>query len=130
MHRQDETVIEEIPVKSSQSIVEATNTIISSSVAWRELYESTWRSASAGNFPVLHAVYSWILRHSGWLLNRFCIGKDGYTARDTRARSTMARYAISSSACCSRCPLRRRQSWTTDSDLVFGSARQREGTTA
>ena len=33
-----------------------------------------------GNFPVLHAVYSWILRHSGWLLNRICIGKDGYTA--------------------------------------------------
>ena len=32
------------------------------------------------NFPVLHAVYSWILRHSGWLLNRFCVGRDGYTA--------------------------------------------------
>ena len=31
-------------------------------------------------FPVLHAVYSWILRHSGWLLNRFCVGGDGYTA--------------------------------------------------
>ena len=32
------------------------------------------------NFPVLHAMYSWILRHSGWLLNSFCVGRDGYTA--------------------------------------------------
>ena len=32
------------------------------------------------NFLVLHAVYSWILRRSGWLLNRFFVGRDGYTA--------------------------------------------------
>ena len=42
-----------------------------------------------GNFPMLHAVYSWMLRHSGWLLNRFCVGSDGHTA-GTRAGSTTA----------------------------------------
>ena len=29
------------------------------------------------NFLVLHVMYTRILRHSGWLLNRFCVGRNG-----------------------------------------------------
>ena len=31
------------------------------------------------NFLVLHVMYTWILRHSGWLLNRFCVRRSGDT---------------------------------------------------
>ena len=131
VHRQDETVIEEIPGKSSQSIGSNEHDHFLVGGMARAL-RIDMEKRFGGNFPVLHAVHSWILRHSGWLLNRFCIGKDGYTAfPEIQGHDLQWRwYAISSSACYSRCPLRRRQSWTTDSDLVFGSARQREGTTA
>ena len=31
------------------------------------------------DFLVLHVIYTRILRHSGWLLNRFCVGRNGDT---------------------------------------------------
>ena len=79
LYREDETVIEEILVKSSQSIGcnEHDHFLVGRMArALRIVMEKRF----GDNFPVLHAVYSWILRHSGWLLNRFCVGRDGYTA--------------------------------------------------
>ena len=31
------------------------------------------------NFVVLHVMYTRILRHNGWLLNRLCVGRNGDT---------------------------------------------------
>ena len=79
LHREDETVIEEVPVKSSQSVGcnEHDHFLVGGMArAPRIVMEKRF----GDNFPVLHAVCSWILRHSGWLLNRFCVGRDGYTA--------------------------------------------------
>ena len=79
LHRQDETVIEEIPVKSSQSIAcnEHDHFLVGGMArALRIDVEKRF----GDNFPVLHAVHPWILRHRGWLFNRFCVGRDGYTA--------------------------------------------------
>ncbi len=37
--------------------------------------------AKFGNkFPLSHALHAWILRHAGWLTDRFLIGKDAHTA--------------------------------------------------
>ena len=79
LHREDETVIEEIPVKSSQSIGcnEHDHFLVG---GMARALRIDMEKRFGDNFPVLHAVYSWILRHSGWLLNRFCVGRDGYTA--------------------------------------------------
>ena len=79
MHSQDETVIEEIQVKSSQSIGcnEHDHFLVG---GMARALPIDMEKPFGGNFPVLHAVYSWILQHSGWLLNRFCVGRDGYTA--------------------------------------------------
>ena len=79
LHREDETVIEEIPVKSSQSIGcnELDHFLVG---GMARALRIDMEKRFGDNFPVLHAVYSWILRHSGWLLNRFCVGRDGYTA--------------------------------------------------
>ena len=79
LHRQDETVIEEIPVKSSWSIGCNEHDLFLVGGMERALRIDV-EKRFGDNFPVLHAVYSWILRHSGWLLNRFCVGTDGYTA--------------------------------------------------
>ena len=79
LHREDETVIEEIPVKSSQSIGcnEHDHFLVG---GMARALRIDMEKRFGVNFLVLHAVYSWILRHSGWLLNRFCVGRDGYTA--------------------------------------------------
>ena len=79
LHREDETVIEEIPVKSSQSIGcnEHDHFLVG---GMARALRIDMEKRFGDNFPVLHAVCSWILRHSGWLLNRFCVGRDGYTA--------------------------------------------------
>ena len=72
-------MIEEIPVKSSQSIGcnEHDHFLVGGMArALRIDVEKHFGE----NFPVLHAVYSWIVRQSGWLLNRFCVGRDAYTA--------------------------------------------------
>ena len=79
LHRQDETVIDEIPLKSSQSIgCNEHDHFLVGGMA-RALWIDT-EKRFGDNFPVLHAVYSCILRHSGWLLNRFCVGRDGCIA--------------------------------------------------
>ena len=79
LHREDETVIEEIPVKSSQSIGcnEHDHFLVG---GMARALRIDMKKRFGDNFPVLHTVYAWILRHSGWLLNRFCVGRDGYTA--------------------------------------------------
>ena len=79
LHRKDETVIEEIPVKSSQSIGcnEHDHFLVG---GMARALRIDMEKRFGDNFPVLHAVYSWILRYSGWLLNRYCVGRDGYTA--------------------------------------------------
>ena len=101
LHREDETVIEEILVMTSQAL------------------RIDMEKRFGDKFPVLHAVYSWILRHSGWLLNRFCVGRDGYTAFQ---RYKVRIYKISLNAFCSRFRL---QSWMTGSVWVFGLGRLR-----
>ena len=79
LHREDETVIEEIRVKSSQSIGcnEHDHFLVG---GMARAIRIDMEKRFGDNFPVVHAVYSWILRHSGWLLNRFCVCRDGYTA--------------------------------------------------
>ena len=78
LHREDETVIEEIPVKSSKSVGcnEHDHFLVDgmARALWIDMEKRF------GDTLVLHAENSWILRHSGWLLNRFCVGRDGYTA--------------------------------------------------
>ena len=70
-------MIEEIPVKSSQSIgCNEHDHFLVGGMA-RALRIDMEKRILVTTFPVLHAVYSWILRHSGWLLNRFCVGRDG-----------------------------------------------------
>ncbi len=79
LHRDDETLTEEIPVNSSQSIgvVERVHFFVGGAArALRAEVEAKYGK----NFPLSHAVYAWILRHAGWLTNRFPIGKDGLTA--------------------------------------------------
>ena len=121
LHREDETVIEEIPVKSSQSIGcnEHDHFLVG---GMARALRIDMEKRFGDNFPVLHAVYSWILRHSGWLSSTASVSAGTATqpSRGTRAESTTARCAISSSASCSRCRLRRRQSWTTCSVLESG----------
>ena len=79
LHKQDETVIEEIPVKSSPSIgCNEHDHFLVGGIARALRVDMEKRFGD--NFPVLHAVYSWILRRSGWLLNRFYVCRDGYTA--------------------------------------------------
>ena len=70
LHREDETVIEEIPVKSSQSIgcKEHDHFLVGGMARARRI---DMEKHFGVNFPVLHAVYSWILRHSGWLSQSF-----------------------------------------------------------
>ena len=69
LHREDETVLEEIPVKSSQSILcnEHDHYLVG---GMARALRIDMEKRFGDNFPVLHAVYSWILRHSGWLLCR------------------------------------------------------------
>ena len=80
-------------------------------------------------FAVPHAVYSWILRHSGWFLNPFLCRQRWLQqpSKDTRAESTMTRCAISLNAFCSRFSLWRRQSRMTSSVLAFGLGEDPEG---
>ena len=69
VHRQDETVMEEIPVKSSQSIGSNEHNHFLVRGMARAL-RIDMEKRFGGNFPVPHAVYSWILRQGwrqGWL---------------------------------------------------------------
>ena len=100
LHREDETVIEEIPVKSSKSI----------------------GCSEHDHF----LVNSWILRHSVSLVIRLCVGRDGYTSFQTyKGRIYNGEVCvISLNAFCSRFRLRRR-SWMTGPVLVSGLGRPR-----
>ena len=70
------------------------------------------------NFLVLHVMYTQILRHSGWLLNRFCVGRNGDT---TFQRYKGRIYSVS----CSRYCLPMGSSWIINSVLMSGLARLR-----
>ena len=77
LHREDETVVKETSMKSSQSIGcnEHDHFLVGGMAKAHRI-----DMGSGGNLLALHAVYSWILRHSSWLLNRFCVGRDSYMA--------------------------------------------------
>ena len=102
LHREDETVTEEIPVKSLQSIGcnEHDHFLVG---GMARALPIDMEKRFGDNFPVLHAVYSWLLNRS------VSAGTVTQHSRGIRAESTMARCAIFLTASCSRFRLRRRQ---------------------
>ena len=60
-----------------------------------------------------------------WLLNRFCVGRDGYTAFQRYKGRIYNGEVCDLFECCSRFRLWRRQSWMTGSVLLFGWGRPR-----
>ena len=82
-----ETLLETTSVKSSQSIgvVEAGNYQLAAQI---RVLKADAEAALGITLDVDHPMVAWLIRHSAWLLNRFAIGKDGYTAFErSRGRS-------------------------------------------
>ena len=76
--REEETVIEEIQVANSRAVgvVERGNrTVGSLARAYRSAFDKNY------GFQLMPAmaVTSWLLRHVAWVLNRYCVGRDGLT---------------------------------------------------
>ena len=73
--RSAQTLVEESPVGSSQS-----NGSIESAICEVEAQIRTGRLALETNFrvkiPIHHPIIPWLVKHSGYLLNRFLIGHD------------------------------------------------------
>ena len=125
LHREDEAVIEEISVKSSQSIgCNEHDHFLVGGMAGHS--GSTWRS-------VLVTTFLCCMRctrgYSGTVAGLSTVSVSAGTAtqpsRGIRAESTMARCAISLNSFCSRFRLRRRQIWMTVSVLASGLGRPR-----
>ena len=125
LHREDETVIEEIPVKSSQSIGcnEHDHFLVG---GMARALRIDMEKRFGDNFLVV-ACGVLVDTQAQWLASQPLLLAEMATqpSEDTRAESTMARCEISLNVFCSRFRLRRRQSWMTGSVLVSGLGRPR-----
>ena len=74
LHRENDMVVKE----SSQSIgCNEHNHFLVGGMTW--VLRIDMDNRFDNNFLVLHVMYTRILRHSGWLLNRFCVARNGDT---------------------------------------------------